>query len=162
MRCVRPVGGDPWREVQMAGYADLIEADRRTLHFTPYGLAAGVLRPDDAVAFQSEVIADVVLTGAVPDDIRAAFERLRDKHVRGVVDYGNFGEVCNQAVGLYEPALRRRFVEFYRGRDIPFVDRDGTAAPLRGREATTRGFATTTVSSSWLADLWCSQPCTTT
>jgi hypothetical protein len=118
-------------EVQMAGYADLIQPDRRTLRFTPYGLAPGVLRPDDAVAFQSAVIADAVLAEAVPDEIRAEFGRLRDKHVRGVTDYGNFAEVCNQAIGLYEPALQLRFLQFYQGRDIPFIDRDGAAAPLR-------------------------------
>src|SRR5262249_44783662 len=30
-----------------------------------------------------------------------------------------------------EPVLRLRFLQFYQGRDIPFTDRDGTAAPLR-------------------------------
>jgi len=38
---------------------------------------------------------------------------------------------CNQAIGLYEPALQPRFVTFYLGREIPFVDGNGTAAPLR-------------------------------
>jgi hypothetical protein len=91
----------------------------------------GVLHPDDALAFQSAVIADAVLAGAVPDEIRTEFERLHDKHKRGVIDYGNFAEVCNQAIALYEPALRRRFIQFYQARDIPFTERDGTAAPLR-------------------------------
>jgi len=115
----------------MAGYADLIQPDRRTLRFAPYGLAPGVLHPDDAVAYQSAVIADAALTDAVPDEIRSEFERLRDKHVRGVTDYRNFAEVANRAIGLYEPALRLRFLQVYQGRDIPFTDRHGTAAPLR-------------------------------
>jgi hypothetical protein len=113
------------------GYADLIQPDRRTLRFAPYGLAPGELHPDDAVAFQSAVIADADLTEAVLDEIRSEFERLRAKQMRGVIDYGNFAEVGNQAIGLYEPALRLRFLQFYQGRDIPFIERDVTAAPLR-------------------------------
>jgi hypothetical protein len=114
----------------MVEYTELAQPDRRTLHFSPYGLG-GMLRPDDAVAFQSAVIADAILTDAVPDDLRARFARLHDKHIRGVIDYDNFAEVGNQAVGVYEPALRQRFIQFYQGWDIPFVDRDGIAAPLR-------------------------------
>ena len=115
----------------MAGYADLVQPDPRTLRFAPFGLAPALLDPDDAVAFQSAVIADAVLDDAIPDEIGSEFERLRDKHIRGVTDYRNFAEVGNQAIGLYEPALRLRFLQFYQGRDIPFTDRDGTAAPLR-------------------------------
>lgn len=115
----------------MGAYAELVQPDRRTLHFVPGGLASGVLRPDDAVAFQSSLIANAVLVDGVPDDLRSRFERLRDKHVRGVTDYANFAEVGNLAIGLYETALQARFLEFYRGRDVPFVERDGTTAPLR-------------------------------
>jgi hypothetical protein len=114
----------------MVEYTDLVQPDRRTLSFTPYGLGGG-LSPEDAVAFQTEVIAGAVLADDVPDDLRASFGRLCDKHVRGVIDYSNFAEVGNQAIGLYEPVLRRRFIQFYQGRDIPFSLRDGTAAPLR-------------------------------
>lgn len=115
----------------MAEYAELTQPDRRTLHFTPLGLASGTLDPKDAVAFQSAVIADAVLADAVPEEIRSAFERLRDKHVRGVIDYGNFAEICNQVLTLHEPALRTRFVRYYQGREIPFAERDGTPALLR-------------------------------
>lgn len=115
----------------MGAYADLVEPDRRTLHFVPGGLASGVLRPDDAVAFQSTLIADAVLVDAVPDRLRSRFDRLHDKHVRGVTDYTNFAEVCNLAIGMYEPALKARFLDFYQGRDIPFTERDGSPAPLR-------------------------------
>jgi hypothetical protein len=115
----------------VGAYAELVAADSRTLHFVPGGLAPGVLRPDDAVAFQTSVIADAVLVEAVPGGVRSRFERLRDKHVRGVSDYENFAEVCNQATSMYEPVLQERFVEFFRGRDIPFTASDGTPAPVR-------------------------------
>jgi hypothetical protein len=81
--------------------------------------------------FQSEVIAAAVLVDPVADDVRCSFDRLRSKHVQGVTDYANFSEVCNLAIGIYEPALQARFLEFYHGREIPFSQRDGSPAPLR-------------------------------
>jgi hypothetical protein len=111
-------------------YADLVKPDRRALHFVPGGLAPGFqLRPDDAVAFQESMIDDSVVVDGVPDDVRSRFERLRARHLRGVIDYAAFAEVANQAIALYEPALQARFPEFYRGAAIPFADRDGTSAP---------------------------------
>jgi hypothetical protein len=115
----------------VGAYADLVEPDRRTLHFVPGGLAAGTLHPNDAVAFQSALIADAVLVDTVPEELCSRFNRLSTKHVRGVSDYANFAEVCNLAIGMYEPALQMRFLEFYSGRDIPFTERDGSPAPLR-------------------------------
>jgi hypothetical protein len=87
----------------VGAYADLVEPDRRTLHFVPGGLAAGTLHPDDAVAFQSALIADAVLVDAVPELLRSRFDRLRTKHVRGVSDYANFAEVCNLAIHEASP-----------------------------------------------------------
>src|ERR1700730_5814137 len=98
----------------VGAYADLVEPDRRRLHFVPGGLAAGTLHPDDAVAFQSALSADAVLVDAVPELLRSRFDRLRTKHVRGVSDYANFAEVCNLAIAMYEPTLQTRFLEFYR------------------------------------------------
>lgn len=112
-------------------FAELAKADERTLRFTPNGLSlGGMLHRDDALAFQRSLIADAALTKAVPSDLRNSFERLRHKHGLGVVDYEQFTEVADAAVGFYEPALRARFAEVYRGQPIPFTDKEGRPQPL--------------------------------
>lgn len=112
-------------------FADVAEADERTLWFTPGGLSpGGMLSPDDAAAFQASLIADATLVDAVPDNLRNSFERLRRRHALGVIDYEQFTEVADDAVRLYEPALRYRFVEFYHGQPIPFTDKERRPRPL--------------------------------
>ncbi|MDG4834196.1 hypothetical protein O7627_33570 [Solwaraspora sp. WMMD1047] len=113
----------------MSVFAELAQADERALLFSPYGLG-GMLDRDDALAFQRALIADAVLTDTVPPGLRNSFERLRQKHALGVIDYEQFTEVADAAIGLYEPALRARFAEFYHGQPIPFTDEEGTAQPL--------------------------------
>lgn len=113
------------------GFERLSAPDPRTLHFGAGALLPGLLRPDDAVTVQEFAISSAVLSPAVPSELSEQFERLRDKHIRGVMDYRNFAEVGNDAIRLYEPALKQRFLEFYLGQDIPFIRRDGTATPLR-------------------------------
>ncbi|WP_446210359.1 hypothetical protein [Micromonospora sp. IBSANI012] len=88
------------------------------------------MHQDDALAFQRSLIADAVLADAVPSDLRNSFERLRHKHSLGLVDYEQFTDVADAAVGLDEPALRARFAEFYRGQPIPFTDKEGRPQPL--------------------------------
>ena len=112
-------------------FTELTKPDERTLRFTSMGLSLdGMLHQDDALAFQRSQIADAVLTEAVPTDLRNSFERLRHKHGLGVIDYEQFTDVADDAIGLYEPALRARFTEFYRGRAVPFTDKDGRPQPL--------------------------------
>ncbi|MEU4398244.1 hypothetical protein [Micromonospora orduensis] len=112
-------------------FSELAKPDERTLRFTPYGLSlGGTLHPDDALAFQRSVVADAVLTEGVPAELRKLFERLRHKHGLGLVDYEQFTEVADDAIGLYEPALRARFSEFYRGRPVPFANKEGRPQPL--------------------------------
>ncbi|MET7752823.1 hypothetical protein [Micromonospora sp. NPDC005367] len=112
-------------------FAELTKPDERTRRFTSMGLSlGGLLHEDDALAFQRSQVAGAVLTDAVPADLRASFERLRGQHSLGVVDYEQFTVVADAAIGLYEPALRARFVEFYRGRVIPFTDEEGRPQPL--------------------------------
>jgi hypothetical protein len=113
------------------GYSRLIEPDSRTLHFGNQGLLPGPMRPDDAVTVQQAAISRATLSTVVPTQLAESFERLRDRHVRGVVDYATFAETSNDALRLYEPALKQRFVEFYQGHDIPFARSDGTVAPLK-------------------------------
>ncbi|GHJ54569.1 hypothetical protein [Micromonospora chersina] len=71
-----------------------------------------------------------MLTDAVPADLRKSFERLRYQHGLGVVDYEQFIVVADAAIGLYEPALRARFIEFYRGQAIPLNDEEGRPQPV--------------------------------
>ena len=112
-------------------FAELAKADERTLRFTPNGFSlGGMLHQDEALAFQRSQIANAVLTDSVPGDLRDSFERLRQKHGLGVVDYEQFTEVADAAIGLYEPTLRARFADFYRGRPIPFTDKEGRPQPL--------------------------------
>ncbi|MEU4477778.1 hypothetical protein AB0F68_06880 [Micromonospora sp. NPDC023966] len=112
-------------------FAELTKPDERTLRFTSMGLSlGGLLHQDDALAFQRSQIAGAVLTDAVPVDLRKSFERLRYQHSLGVVDYEQFTVVADAAVGLYEPALRARFIEFYRGQAIPFTDGEGRLQPV--------------------------------
>lgn len=88
----------------MGAFADLVESDQRTLHYVPGGLAC-VLHPDEAVEYQSALIADAVLVDAVREGLRSRFDRLRDKHVQGVTDYANFA--CWGSSELVAAAGRR-------------------------------------------------------
>jgi hypothetical protein len=84
------------------------------------------------------------LDNVVPEGIRDYFERIRNLHLYGVLEYGFFSAAGDLRLFAIEAALRVRFVGYYSGH-IPAVARgkkvagaaDGLAAvTTRGAEAT--------------------------
>src|SRR4051794_34051902 len=92
--------------------AALGEPDTTTLHFTPLGLStAGLLRPEDSLAYLRQSIEPARLPSHVPTEIQTAFERLRRLHLHGLFSYGFFTIVAETAWLLPEAALGTRFVD---------------------------------------------------
>jgi hypothetical protein len=93
--------------------AELAAPDDRTTHFTPFGL--GSMGADDAATYQQHAIAGANLVGAVPDDTRRAYERLRTVYAHGILCYEVFTIVHDQVPLLLELALGERLVALYAG-----------------------------------------------
>jgi hypothetical protein len=112
------------REMQIRTFAELAAADKRTLSFTSLGLStAGVLSPEDAAAFQQEVIAGWDLDPSVAEETRMSFERLRTLHGYGVLFYDAFTLAGNLCWLTMEQAFRDRFIDFYGGTITFITDR---------------------------------------
>ncbi|MFD3944975.1 hypothetical protein [Streptomyces sp. NPDC058579] len=93
---------------------DLRAVDERVLPFNPYGFG-GRLAPDDALAFQQQVIAQYVLVDNVAEGTRQRFEQLRHVFCYGVLCYDVFTMVGDAALLVFEQALRDRFIAFHQG-----------------------------------------------
>ncbi|MGW5446732.1 hypothetical protein [Streptomyces asiaticus] len=93
---------------------DLRAADSLSLAFTPYGLG-GRMTPEDAADFQQRQIADCNLAEGVAAGTRGSFERLRTVFAYGVLCYDLYTLVGDQALLIYEQALRDRFMEWCAG-----------------------------------------------
>lgn len=100
--------------MEIRSLTDLRAADSLSLAFNPYGLG-GRMTPESAAEFQQRQIADCDLTGAVAAGTRASFERLRTVFAYGVLCYGLYTLVGDQALLIYEQALRERFMEWCDG-----------------------------------------------
>lgn len=93
---------------------DLRVADDLSLAFNPYGLG-GRMKPEDAAEFQQRQIADCDLAKSVAAGTRDSFERLRTVFAYGVLCYDVYTMVGDQALLIYEQALRDRFMEWCAG-----------------------------------------------
>ncbi|MBT2527503.1 hypothetical protein J7E91_19255 [Streptomyces sp. ISL-99] len=93
---------------------DLRTADDLSLAFNPYGLG-GRMKPEDAAEFQQRQIADCDLAAGVAAGTRGSFERLRTVFAYGVLCYDVYTMVGDQALLIYEQALRDRFMEWCAG-----------------------------------------------
>ncbi|MBU5946420.1 hypothetical protein ACH4FA_01865 [Streptomyces sp. NPDC017966] len=94
--------------------AELRAADDLSLAFNPYGLG-GRMRPEEAAEFQQRQIADCDLTAGVAAGTRDSFARLRTVFAYGVLCYDVYTIVGDQALLIYEQALRDRFMEWCGG-----------------------------------------------
>lgn len=116
--------------VDVRKLSDLVAADERTLRFTPLGLSlAGTLDPEDAAELQQQVVASADLIEAVPDGLRASFDRLRTCHSYGVLWYEAFTVASELSSLVLEQALRERFVTFYDS-SIPLETKNGEASEM--------------------------------
>ncbi|MGW3692385.1 hypothetical protein ACWD6U_00650 [Streptomyces sp. NPDC005149] len=93
---------------------DLRTADDLSLAFNPYGFG-GRMKPEDAAEFQQHQIADCDLAASVATGTRDSFERLRTVFAYGVLCYDVYTMVSDQALLIYEQALRDRFMEWCAG-----------------------------------------------
>ncbi len=93
---------------------DLRASDNLSLAFNPYGLGSR-MTPEDATEFQQRQIADCDLTEGVAAGTRDSFERLRTVFAYGVLCYDVYTLVGDQALLIYEQALRDRFMEWCAG-----------------------------------------------
>ncbi|MGW1817039.1 hypothetical protein ACWCQM_26140 [Streptomyces sp. NPDC002125] len=93
---------------------DLRTADNLSLAFNPYGLG-GRMKPEDAAEFQQRQIADCDLAAGVATGTRDSFERLRTVFAYGVLCHDIYTMVGDQALLIYEQALRDRFMEWCAG-----------------------------------------------
>ena len=102
---------------------ELQTPDELTLAFNSFGLG-GRLAPEDAADFQAASIARAVLAENVPDDVRDNFERARQLHLYGVLEYEFFTAAGDYALLVLEGALRVRFLAFYSD-GVPLVRAGG-------------------------------------
>ncbi|MFI9810199.1 hypothetical protein ACIHEJ_38930 [Streptomyces sp. NPDC052301] len=93
---------------------ELRAADDLSLAFNPCGLG-GRMRPEDATEFQQWQIADCDLAEGVAAGTRNSFERLRTVFAYSVLCYDVYTMVGDQALLIYEQALRDRFMEWCSG-----------------------------------------------
>jgi hypothetical protein len=109
--------------------AELREADKRTLPFSPVGLG-GRMRPEDSAEFQQQVVARYELVDAVAEGTRQSFDQLREIFGYGVLCYDIFTVIHDHALLVFEQALRDRFIGYHQG-TVTFVDpRAGTEKEL--------------------------------
>ncbi|MET8014774.1 hypothetical protein ABZU86_32735 [Streptomyces sp. NPDC005271] len=100
--------------MEIRSLEELRAADDLSLAFNPYGLG-GRMKPEDAAEFQQRQIADCDLTAGVAAGTRDSFERLRTVFGYGVLCYDVYTIVGDQALLIYEQALRDRFLEWCAG-----------------------------------------------
>lgn len=93
---------------------DLRAADDLSQAFNPYGFGVR-MKPEDAAEFQQRQIAGCDLTAGVAAGTRDSFERLRTVFAYGVLCYDVYTMVGDQALLIYEQALRDRFMEWSAG-----------------------------------------------
>ncbi|MGQ4436648.1 MULTISPECIES: hypothetical protein [unclassified Streptomyces] len=100
--------------MEIRSLEELRAADDLSLAFNPYGLG-GRMKPEDAAEFQQRQIADCDLAAGVAAGTRDSFERLRTVFAYGVLCYDAYTIVGDQALLIYEQALRDRFLEWCAG-----------------------------------------------
>jgi hypothetical protein len=102
---------------------ELRQADDRTLHFTPLGLALDrQMTPDSAAQYQQERVARLELVPTVAESTRMSFDNLRAVFGYGILCYEIFTLVNDHALLVVEQALRDRFIA-YHGGTVTFIDK---------------------------------------
>lgn len=135
-------------EAPVSPLADLQTPDEMALLFNPIGFG-GRMEPEDAARFQMSVIADTTLVEDVPLEIRENFERARQLHIYGILQYEFFTVSSDYSLLVLESALRVRFLSYYekgvpvvckgkeetlQARSFDVVRRAARSSRLRGRE----------------------------
>ncbi|WP_406436026.1 hypothetical protein OHB00_18620 [Streptomyces sp. NBC_00631] len=100
--------------MEIRSLEELRAADDLSLAFNPYGLG-GRMKPEDSAEFQQRQIDDCDLAAGVAAGTRDSFERLRTVFAYGVLCYDVYTIVGDQALLIYEQALRDRFLEWCAG-----------------------------------------------
>ncbi|MET9116017.1 hypothetical protein ABZX38_17675 [Streptomyces longwoodensis] len=95
--------------------------DKRTLHFTPWGL--GRMHAEDSADFQQRVVARLELADEVAEATRNKFEQLRVGFSQGVLCYELFTLVEDAALLTFEQALRDRFAAHFPNNIVDVRDR---------------------------------------
>lgn len=98
---------------------DLQTPDEMALVFNPMGFG-GRMEPEDAARFQIRAIAEAILIEAIPLDIKQNFERARQLHMYGVLQYEFFTVASDYSLLVLESALRVRFLSYYEN-GIPVI-----------------------------------------
>lgn len=80
---------------------------------------SATLKPEDSADFLRDQV-NVELALGVPDDLRAAFDRICGVHKLGLLDYQMFTVAWQLCLLMVEYALGARFVAFYEG-SVPFL-----------------------------------------
>ncbi len=109
----------------------LQQPDPLALIFNPVGLG-GAMTAEAAAEHQARTIADAVLAGVVPEEVRENFERARKLHLYGVLEYEFFTAAPEYALMVLEAALRVRFLTYY-DHEIPVIRR-GMPDTLRAED----------------------------
>lgn len=107
---------------------ELQRPDDRAGYFTPG------LRDAEAVAeYHQRVIGRLELADVVPEQVRAAFDQLRELYGYGVLWYDLYTVAHDRARLVLEYALRERFLS-YHGGTVAFLDSAGVAYVLRPKD----------------------------
>lgn len=102
---------------------ELRQPDDRTLDYTPWGLGPN-MRPEDAVESSSAWCTSSTWRQLVADGTRHRLEDLWTVFARGVLCFEIYTMVFDQALFVFEKALRDRFVEVYQG-TVTLIDDEG-------------------------------------
>lgn len=78
------------------------------------------MRPEDAAEFQQHVVARHELASGVAEGTRQSFDQLREVYAYGVLCYPLYTMVNDQALLVFEQALRDRFIDFHHGQ-VTFI-----------------------------------------
>jgi hypothetical protein len=111
------LGGDT---MAVDALAALQKPDPRSL----FWIVGGAMAPEDAAAYQQQVMAQFDLTASVPETVMRSFDRLRTLYQQALLCYDLYTVAGDQARLVAELALRERFVEFYGG-TVLFTDVQG-------------------------------------
>ncbi len=85
--------------------AALQTPDDATRYFTPWGLAGGLLQPEDSVRHLRGSLSRAQLAAQIPDEVRANFARLRKLFLYGLMEYEFFSAASTLTPLVLEGAL---------------------------------------------------------
>ena len=115
--------------VAIKSLAELRDSDVRSLAFSPLGLG-GQMRPEDSAEFHQRTVARHVLVPEVAEGTRQSFDQLREIYAYGVLCYPIYTMVGDNALLVFEQALRDRFLSYYQGQATFAHQRTGQVLPV--------------------------------